>query len=449
MSGGEFRRGVVSRSRKLLGMATRVAGHEVAQRVSERVARSAERLGADTVLRRVKQAQIIADHLSELKGAAMKAGQFLSIDASDLLPPEAAEVLRSLQSDAEPVPFETVRQVLAEDLGAASLERLEGLAETPAAAASIGQVHTASVAGRKVAVKVQYPGVAESIPSDLAVLRKVAASFLVASGRRIPLDAIFEELETILTLEADYRHEAESMAAYRKLLVSDGRYRVPEPHLDLSSERVLVMSWLDGVPLGRWIAGSPPLADRQRVAEALLDLYCSEFFDWGLVQTDPNPGNFLITPKGEVGILDFGATMAFEPSFRAEYVELLRCVGDDDDDALLQASIEFGILDARESEEARTRFIEMMRAAAQPFSPEVQPFRFRDPDYQRKAREVVFAFMQAIRFTPPPRRLIFLHRKLGGLFNILKSLDVTLDLEQYWGRMVGSPPPEGWGRAAG
>lgn len=432
-----------------MGMAAKVAGHELTQRVSERVTRSAERLGAETVLRRVKQAQIVAEHLAELKGAAMKAGQFLSIDASDLLPPEAAEVLRSLQSDAEPMAFESVRAVILEDLGPDGLARLEGLEERPAAAASIGQVHTATVDGRKVAVKVQYPGVAESIPSDLSVLRKVAASFLVASGRRIPLDAIFAELETILSLEADYRHEAASMAQYREWLGRDPRYRVPEPIEELSSERVLTMTWLEGTPLGKWTASKPPQSEREDVARALLDLYCSEFFEWGLVQTDPNPGNFLITPEGQVGILDFGATMSFEPEFRRDYMELLRCVSEGDDDALLQASIDFGILDARESAEARASFVEMMGAAAQPFSPDQQPFRFRDPDYQKRARDVVFGFMQAIRFTPPPRRLIFLHRKLGGLFNILKSLDATLDLASYWDRMLGAPPPEGWNRAAG
>ena len=435
MSDSGIRAGLRARSSKLLGMAAGVARHELSQRVSERVTRSAEKLGADTIVRRVKQAKIITENLSELKGAAMKAGQFLSIDASDLLPPEAAEVLRGLQADAKAMPFETVETVLREDLGERGLARLEGLETEPRAAASIGQVHGAWVDGTEVAVKVQYPGVAESIPSDLAMLQKLASTFLYASRRKIALDEVFAELQSILELEADYRHEAESLATYRQFLADDSRYRVPQPIAELCTERVLVMEWVRGEPLGRWTARRPPIEERTRVARALLDLYCSEFFDWGFVQTDPNPANFLVQDDSLV-LLDFGATLSYEDSFRRAYVELLRTLRTGDDPQVIDAGIEFGILDAREPEEARRWFVAMMRAATQPFSPELQPFEFSNPDYQKEIRQIVFSFVQALRYTPPPRRLIFLHRKLGGLFNILKGLEVTIDLEPYWQRMI-------------
>ena len=436
-------RSVLARSRKLMGMAAKVARHEVAQQVSARVSRSAERLGAQSLARRVEQARIVTESLSQLRGAAMKAGQFLSIDAGDLLPPEAAEMLAKLQDDGQSVPFETVEQVLREELGEAGLARLTDLSPEAAAAASIGQVHRARVDGRPVAVKVQFPGVKASIPSDLAVLQKLASSWLSLAGRRIVLADVFEELQRILELEADYRHEAACLHEYRRHLAEDARFALPEPIDALSGERVLTMTWLDGQPFGRWMGQGPSLEAREGVARALLDLYCQEFFEWGFVQTDPNPGNFMILDDGRVGLLDFGATVRYDHAFRRQYVELLRAMGRGRREELIETGIDFGLLDRREGAEAREAFVEMMQAAAHPFSPSVQPFEFQDPDYQRQARAIVFRFAGALRHTPPPRRLLFLHRKLGGLFNILKRLDVRLDMEPYWARMVGEARPSG------
>lgn len=442
MSEKGIRKGIAGRSSKLLGMAARVAGHEVTHQMGRRVVSSAERLGAKTLALRVRQARVIAENLSQLKGAAMKAGQFLSVDAADLLPPEALEVLAKLQNEAEPLPFEAILGVLRDDLGDERLARLEALEARPAASASIGQVHRARVEGMDVAVKVQYPNVAESIPSDLAMIRRLASSWLLLAGRKVALDDVFEELETILELEADYRHEARCMEHYRACLDRDERYLVPRPFFELSSKRVLTMSWIEGIPLGRWLLSSPDQGRRQTFARALLDLYCMEFFDWGFVQTDPNPGNFLVVDGDRLAVLDFGATLSYDEEFRREYVELLRLMAQDDDGALIEGGIAFGLLDAREGPEARAAFAKMMRAATLPFAPQVQPFEFRDPDYQRQTRDLVFRFMQTLRFTAPPRRLLFLHRKLGGLFNLLKRLEVRLDLEPYWQRMIERRPPE-------
>lgn len=422
-------------------MAARVAGHELAQQVGRRIARSAERVGASEVARRVEQARIIADSLAQLRGAAMKAGQLLSLDAGDFLPPEALEVLRRLQDDAQPVDFGTVREVLVEELGEEGVARLDGLSPSAAAAASIGQVHRARVDGRAVAVKVQFPGVAESIPSDLAVLRRMTEALMTVSGRRVPVEALFEELEVTLVLEADYRHEASCLSEVRQRLGSDRRFIVPEVVTELSERRVLTMDWLDGESFGAWMQRGPSRTERESVARALLDLYCREFFEWGLVQTDPNPGNFLVMDGARLGLLDFGATRRYPEDFREAYVSMLRRIGGGRDQEILSAGLDFELLDPREGEEARAAFVEMMRAATHPFSARVQPFRFQAPDYHAWTRRVVVRFLNSLRFTPPPRHLIFLHRKLGGLFNILRRLDLEMDLTPYWDRMVGTPAP--------
>ena len=112
---------------------------------------------------------------------------------------------------------------------------------------------------------------------------------------------MFEELGTILRLESDYAHEARCMRTYRERLADDLRFEVPQDLPELSSSRVLTMTWLDGQAFGPWMSGAPSVEARTRVARALLDLYCREFFDWGFVQTDPNPGNFLILEGGSGG----------------------------------------------------------------------------------------------------------------------------------------------------
>lgn len=429
----------MSRSSKLMGMAARIAGHEVTQQIGSRIVRSAEKLTAQTAATRFKQATVLAESLSELKGAAMKAGQLLSIDAGDLLPPEAAAALSKLQSDAEPMDFSVIREVLNSELGSEKLSQLQDLSHTAAAAASIGQVHTATVEDTKVAVKVQYPGVAESIPSDLLVLKRVAGTALRVTGRSISLDELFVELQTILELEADYQRESTCMLIYHKNLAHVPGFRAPKPFIDLSTKSVLTMEWLDGVPLGQWAGLEPTKEERSIVSKRLLDLYCKEFFEWGVVQTDPNPANFLIQENLDIGILDFGATLSYSADFRREYLELLRLLPNGSNSEIIEKGINFGVLDQRESNETKKKFVDMMRAAAQPFLPEHQPFGFRDPDYQSQARAIVFDFIQSLKFTPPPRKLAFLHRKLGGLFNILKRLDAQIDLFEYWKKMVESP----------
>ncbi len=421
-------------------MAAQVAGKEVRQRVRGGFERSVERLHDLEVLTRVEQAAVMAETLGQLKGAVMKAGQLLSLDASDFLPPEALDVLAKLQSRAEPVRFEVMAQVLTEDLGDA-VSRFDSLEEVAAASASIGQVHRGRVDGRSVAVKIQYPGIADCIDSDLAALRRVATSWLRVSGRRIDLDDTFSELSQILKFESDYRRELENLVRYRKLLATDPRFSVPDVWPDLSSQRVLTMDWVDGQPLHAWIRSEPSAEARLELATKLLDLYCLEFFEWGFVQTDPNHGNFMVGGDGTLMLLDLGAAIEYDVEFRRVYVQLLRAIGSQDRDQILDAGFKFDLLDAREPEDARDAFVELLIQALQPFLPDNQPFHCRDRDYAASSRAAALTFSRSLRFSAPPRKLLFLHRKLGGIFNLLKRLDLTMDLYPYWLKMVGSEIP--------
>lgn len=424
--------GWLSRSSKLFNMAAKIAGSEMRGRVRGSVSRALE----SSTLTRVEQARILVEHLGQLKGAVMKAGQLLSIDASDLLPPEAMDVLARLQSEAEPVDFAVMSKVLDADLGERR-QRLE-VDPTPAASASIGQVHRGRFEGRDVAIKIQYPGIRESIDADIGALERVASSFASVARRNIDLSETFNELRSILHLEADYEREAQNLVRYRDAIAHDDRFVVPPPHLEVSGPRVLTMDWAPGQSLHAWIRSGPDGADREAFARALLDLYCLEFFEWGFVQTDPNHGNYLVTDDRKIVLLDLGAALEYDATFRARYVELLKVIGTLDDDQIIRAGVEFELIDDRESPGTKAAFAQLLRSAVEPFLPSRQPFRFRDEDYADQARRVARDFTTSLRFSPPPRRLLFLHRKLGGLFQLLKRLDVTLDLTPYWARMVGT-----------
>lgn len=426
-----------SRSKAVLGLVAGLSGQELRHRLRAGFSGTAEKLRASELTARVEQARLMVESLGRLKGALMKAGQLLSIDASDVLPPEAMTILATLQAGAEPIDFEALRGVLVEELGADWRRAFDSFDERPAASASIGQVHRGIVAGAAVAVKVQYPGVRESIDSDLDVLQKLGAGWLAVSRRDIELGGVFEELRTLLHREADYRHEVGSQARFENLVAGDARFAVPRSVPELSKIRVHTMSWEEGEPLGDWLEDAGPVEERLWLARALLDLYCSEFFRWGLVQTDPNFGNFLLRSRErQLVLLDFGATVEFDVEFRRGYVALLRAVSTGDAGRVADEGVAFGLIDARESREVRGLFAQFLQTAVEPFDAARQPFAFRDAGYAERSADISRRFIRSLKFSPPPRRILFLHRKLGGIFQLLKRLDVELDLRPYWAQMV-------------
>jgi predicted unusual protein kinase regulating ubiquinone biosynthesis (AarF/ABC1/UbiB family) len=434
---------IFSRSSQLIGVASRIAGHEMTQKIKGSLAKSIEDHAPEVVKTRMAQAKILAENLSQLKGAAMKVGQLLSIDSSDLLPPEATEILSQLQSFSEPVDFSQVEKVLKEDFTQEQLQLLN-INKKALAAASIGQVHRGNFKGQELAIKIQYPGVRESIGSDLALLKKIVGAFIKMSSRSIELDGLFTELRDILIQETDYLRELDLLSAYGRKLSEAGlsaNYAVPKVFPQFSTSRVLTMSYEQGVPLKDWITAGPSREAKDHMARLILDLYCREFFDWGLVQTDPNFGNFLVREDNQLVLLDFGATLTYDKTFIETYRNLLRAMSSFDDGKIIQASIDFNLIDPRESKETKDNYIEFMKTALEPFLPHKQPFQFSDPDYTRRSIAVGRKFTGSLKFSAPPKHILFLHRKLGGIFNLMRRMEVRMVLTPYWEKMIQSKLP--------
>ncbi len=261
--------------------------------------------------------------LGELKGGAMKFGQAMSIFEA-ALPEELAgpyrATLTKLQDAAPPMPAATVHKVLAAELGPQWRRRFRSFDDVPAAAASIGQVHRGVWAdGREVAVKVQYPGAGDALISDFTQVARVGR---VAAGWIPGLDIkpVLEELKARIVEELDYGLEAQAQATFAQAFRGDPSFVVPE--VVLSTPRVLVGEWLEGVPLSRLITGGTK-EERDLGARRYLEFLLAGPARAGLLHADPHPGNFRLTPDGRFGVLDFGAVKRLPDGMPPEIGELL------------------------------------------------------------------------------------------------------------------------------
>jgi aarF domain-containing kinase len=395
------------------------------------------------LLTQVAQARDIVASLGQLKGAAMKAGQLLSMELRDVLPDEVIEVLQTLQDAGKSVAFEDIRAILEEELGASLVAQLE-ITETPLASASIGQVHRAVWTDtdgerREIVLKIQFRGIAETIDSDLAVLEKIARLFLKAQFKEIDLGAVFTELKEVLKRETDYRAELESLLAYRAYACNVDGLHAPIPYPALSTAKVLAMSFEHGLKLDAFLAKYPDSQTRQKVAHQVLDLYFREFFEWGIVQTDANFANFLFRPMPDgrmtLVLLDFGATRTYAPAFINAYRELMLACFAGENDRAMRLAESLALIDARESPASKAQLISLIRIVLRVFRPEAQPVDFTSKQLVQEPGEAAHAFYTGLKHSPPPAQLLFLHRKLGGVFSLVKALRGKLDLTPYWERV--------------
>ena len=283
-------------------MATGIAGGMVAE--GARQLAQGNRPKLSDLLLTPGNARRVADQLAKLRGAAMKVGQLVSMESGDLLPPALAEILGRLRSDARAMPKAQVKGVLDAQWGKGWEKRFTHFSYTPMAAASIGQVHRAQTKdGRDLAIKIQYPGVVESIDSDVD---NVAALFRMSGlmPKEMDIKPLLRDAKRQLHDEADYLREAGYLSRYGELLADAPDYALPQLHADLTTARVLAMSVVGGVPIET--LADAPQDERDRVMTLLFALLLRELFEFRLVQTDPNFANYRFEPDTrQLILLDF------------------------------------------------------------------------------------------------------------------------------------------------
>jgi predicted unusual protein kinase regulating ubiquinone biosynthesis (AarF/ABC1/UbiB family) len=407
------------------GLAGKVAGGMLAEGLRQ-VARGNVPRAADLVLT-PDNARRVADKLSELRGAAMKVGQLLSMDAGDILPPELAAILARLRADARPMPMSEVVAVMQQSLGEGWDKRFTRFSFTPMAAASIGQVHSAVTrSDRSLALKIQYPGIRQSIDSDVdnvATLLKV--SRLVPDA--LDLKPLLQEAKRQLHEEADYLREAEHLRRFALLLKDTPEFVVPGVDEELTRENVLAMDLLEGEPIDTLTTADQ--ATRDRVVGLLFELLFRELFEFGMIQTDPNFANFLYNAKtGQLELLDFGATRHYASAVVEAYRGLLAAALHGDHDAMAESAQAIGYF--REDIHARQReaVMELFILATEPARTRGR-FDFGASDLALRIRDagMALSFEQGYWHTPPADA-VFLHRKLGGLYLLAARLGANIDL---------------------
>jgi predicted unusual protein kinase regulating ubiquinone biosynthesis (AarF/ABC1/UbiB family) len=373
-------------------------------------------------------AERLAARLSKLRGAAMKLGQMLSIQGDELLPPEFAQALAVLRSGAAPMPPAQLHRVLGREYGKGWENRFDGFDDRPIAAASIGQVHRVRTRdGRDLALKIQYPGVARSIGSDvdnLATLLRLANVLPL----QLDIGAITAESKRQLGQESDYLAESRFLRRYARLVTGMREVLVPKVHMDLTSPRILAMDFVDGVPLESLAESDVPQAERDRVGTVLQGLLFRELFEFRVMQTDPNFGNYLYQPAtGRIVLLDFGSTQAFETGFVDAYARITRAVIDGDLDAVGRHAAAIGYVAPGDPPERVRAAVDVIRLVCEPLCHR-GPYDFAASDLPARARATALdlALRRGLLRSPPPET-IFLHRKLAGSFFMLARIGARVD----------------------
>lgn len=376
--------------------------------------------------------QKISDRLAEMRGAAMKLGQLLSMESGEFIPAELNQILARLREKAYYMPLGQVNEVLIQAWGAGWQEQFSRFSFTPLASASIGQVHEARLKdGTHLAIKIQYPGIRQSIDSDVdnvAMLLKLVKLL----PREIDFDPLLAEAKQQLHQEADYIAEADHLRSFSGFLAGDTRFEVPQVIDNLSTSEVLTMSFLEGNPIEELAMAGAEV--RNPVASRLLELSMRELFDWGLVQTDPNFANFRFNAdSGRIQLFDFGATRGFTRERTQAFRSLIAAAVKGEQAEILTKAQQVGYLQAGDPEVYRMGVVALVSNACEPIKHSGE-YDFAQSDLAARMATTTVNLRVEEKFGRlPPPDVLFLHRKIAGLYLLMNRLRAKIPVSQIVG----------------
>lgn len=389
------------------------------------------------------QAGTLSQELGELKGSLMKAGQMLSMYGEHFFPPEANELLKSLQQDSPPLKWSAIEPIIIKHLGKEKMAELE-IEQEALACASMGQVHRARVKATQelICLKIQYPDVDKAIESDLRAIRTLL-NVLKLLPKDVDLDPIFDEVKTMLYQECDYEQEARLTQEYTDLLGPDPRFVIPKIYPYFSSKKIIASSFERGLRVDDPLIQNLSLERRNKIGSNFLDLYFKELFEWGLVQTDPHNGNYKIRlhPNGQdqIVLFDFGATRRYDESFLGPYRQMVKGSLLNEKEAFNAAAQKMGFINDQDHPRLKEIFEEFCFETVEPFLDPKDPRNNRgqlsaDGDYDWKNTDLpnrlsskVLEIVKNFSWRTPPKEIIFLDRKTGGVFIFLSVLKAKMN----------------------
>lgn len=375
-------------------------------------------------------AEDIYTSLSQLKGSALKVAQMMSMD-KNILPRAYQDKFTMAQYSAPPLSYPLVVKTFQKYFGQAPEALFETFTRSAVNAASIGQVHQATKGGKKLAVKIQYPGVADAVSSDLKLVRPFALRLLNMNEKE--LDHYMEEVEEKLLEETDYNLEVQRSREISEACSHIQGLTFPGYYDELSSERIITMDWLDGKHIKEWLETNPTQEEKNRVGQSLWDFYHHQVHNLKQVHADPHPGNFIIQPDGVLGIIDFGCVKVIPEDFYHGYFSLIKrdlLINEVELDQIFY-NLEF-ISDkdtAVEKEYFKNIFKEMIRLLGKPFH--VDEFDFADDSYfeqifslgDRISNEKMFRKSRQARGS---RHGLYINRTYFGIYNLLNQLQAKV-----------------------
>jgi predicted unusual protein kinase regulating ubiquinone biosynthesis (AarF/ABC1/UbiB family) len=398
-----------------------------------------ERLVASDMLLTAANASRISSQLSEMRGAVMKIGQLLSMEAGDILPKELTDILGNLRDSAHSMPLPDLYGVLEDAWGENWQDMFTSFCEQPFAAASIGQVHEAiDRQGRHLAIKVQYPGIVKSIDSDVDNVSSLLRWFKLLPPE-LDIQPLLDAAKQQLHDEADYELEAKYLVKYRERIADDDVFRVPEVIHTLSTQNVLAMTFIEGESIEAVVKQHPEL--RNQLATRIIDLSLKEFLHWGMVQTDPNFANFRYNARDNtIGLLDFGALRFYDSGRLETFTELLRAALEQDLEKIVNAACVVGYIKKNDPFNYRMAIADLVQTAAEP-AMHLGDYNFQNSSLSQRLSDKLFKLRSQNGFQRiPPADVIFLHRKLAGIYLLCANIKAHVDVRANIHDIFNLPP---------
>ena len=390
-------------------------------------------LGMD--IDRDRHAAQLREALGSLKGPLMKVAQILST-IPDALPAEYADELASLQADAPSMGWLFVKRRMAAELGADWQSQFAEFNRTAISAASLGQVHKAvSPDGQPLAVKLQYPDMASAIDADLRQL-KLVFQLYERFDSAISTNDIYNELSDRLHEELDYCREAANLALYRDMLKDEAHVTMPQYLPELSTGRVLTMSWVEGQKLMAWLEGAPSQEERNQVAMNMFRAWYVPFYFYGVIHGDPHLGNYSIDNRLNINLMDFGSIRIFRPDFVSGVIDLYKALRDSNEALALQAYEKWGFhgLD-KEAIEVLNMWAGFIYAPL--LEDGVRPIQqMRGGSEGRELAGKVHQELKRIGGIKPPREFVLMDRAAVGLGSVFMHLSAEVNWHKLFHELI-------------
>ncbi len=421
----------IERATKLVSTGVKIGGNYL-RYYGEKLIRGEE----DKDKLNANNAKDIYDGLKELKGSALKVAQMLSME-KNLMPQAYVEQFSLAQFSVPPLSGALVKKTIRKYLGADPEALFDTFSMQSENAASIGQVHRATKEGKALAVKIQYPGVANSIRSDLAIVKPIALKMFNLKGK--DTDRYFEEVENKLLEETDYLQELQSSQMISEAAQVLPNLTFPKYYPKWTTSKILTMDWMEGVHLSEYVKREKfNQKERNLLGQTLWDFYMFQIHGLRKVQADPHPGNFMVSEQGELIAIDFGCIKEIPEDFYIPYFELSKKENIEDQESFVKLLTDLEILLDTDTEEETTYFLalfqKMMRLFTKPFHD--QYFDFSDAVFWDAISNLSKDFtedsqLRQMNGNRGSKHFIYINRTFFGLYHLLHDLEAQIETESF------------------